>query len=194
MVLQGAVRVAEDEVILAHLMSERRPLVTSKFATQDLRNKQQNRIRKELLIETRGGIYQVLWTTAGRIDWYKGTIDSFTFEKLKIVPSSDWVEISRGTLNLSDAGKRFNAPDDPIFKRYPHHLEAVYKYEKNLQEIEIALILISTDFNGDFTIIDGVHRSVAAYLRYFVRSTKSSTMHFAAFLGVCENPTIWHAP
>jgi hypothetical protein len=194
MSLQGAARVTEDEVILTHLLSERKTELTAKFKTQDLQDTQQNKIRRELLNETRGGIYQVLSTTAGRIDWYKGTIDSATFANLKIVPSFDWVEISGGTLSLFETAKRFDNPDDAIFKKHSHHLEAVIKYEKNLEEFEINLILISTHLNRDFTIIDGVHHAVAAGLRYFVRSPKSTIAPISAYLGVCENPTIWHAP
>jgi len=193
MPLQQAVRVTEDDVILAHLMSERELELAIVFKVQqDTRNVGQNEIRRMLLYETRGGIYQRLIGPAGRIEWYRGTIDSPTFQKLKILPSEDWVDISRGTLTLADTAQRFATLNDLRVTMYPHHSENVDKYESNLDQFPITLILISTDFTGDYTIIDGVHHSIAAYRKYFLHSPTTFTP-VSAYLGVCEYPCYWHA-
>src|SRR5207302_6962918 len=152
--------VSEDEALLAHVWAEQKLELIRKFRAQDLKDQQQNRIRREMLYAPRGGIYQQLFITSGKIDWFVGIIDLVTLGKLKILPSQDWVDITKGSLNVSDAAKRFQNPNDPIFARYiffpllssnrvepgnRHHLDTVNRYEKNLERHPITLILIATD-------------------------------------------------
>jgi len=174
---------------------------------QSLKDPKQNLIRRELLDETRGNIYRLLFLTSGTIKWYLGTIDADLLQKLRILCSPDWVDVTRGTVSVSVAGKRFQNPKDPMFAHYIfpmfggnrveqgqlHHLEAVNRYERNLEEYPVTPILVSTNLNGDYTIIDGVHHCIAAYLRYHVRAPGSRFIPIIGYLGVCQKESFWHA-
>lgn len=180
---------------MTHLLAEQKRTILDCVNRPSLNDLTQNLLRKSMLVYgVRSGIYVPLIQQAEGIQWYKDKIGPSDFQRLRLIPSQDWVALSLGTLRLSVAAQHLEQDRALITQFYAGHVKTVDSYMQTLLSFPLTIIAIATDLNGEFTVIDGVKHSVATYLAVFVRKTITIFPDIDIYVGLCNKKTQLHAP
>jgi hypothetical protein len=110
--------------------------------------------------------------------WAKAEIEDKDLDKLFIISSDDWKDISAGTFSVNNVVKNiFTQSDNKDTQRISKNIQDKIKYITDGNKLDTALFLVSQTPNGPFTIIEGNKRSV-------VFSLMDTIVGCNAFLGV----------
>jgi hypothetical protein len=163
-----------DDLVLAWLRSEwdrvppPRQVNRDLIDSPDLSNAAQNAERAELLYRDRGVILKEVPT---EVDYVWVLVEEADLEKLFILPSREWYLDTGGGFRLVDtpanlaAGREFRWGS---YRQPINHLATVDALAPKLIRYdagttEEVVILIATNWDGPYTIIDGSHRAAALY-------------------------------
>ena len=102
----------------------------------------------------------------GDLTWSHCSIESADLERLFIITSGDWTEISGGTFRVADVAARLDLPRmNADTLRISNDIKGKMEYLEGGGELDTKLIAVSHDseLRGPFTFIEGNRRSVALH-------------------------------
>jgi len=134
----------------------------------DLKNDEQNRIRKWLLWKAR---FIILRGIPSDTVWSLCEIDADQFCELRIIREIKWENTFRTAKKLKDVAAKVQEGVTDI----RIDLGLIEKIKQNIGKYDFKekLICISSGLDGPFTLIEGNHRAVAFQLKYLETGDKS---------------------
>lgn len=151
-----------------------------------LYNKQENKLRKQILREYRGysrneGLFKNFPT---KVNWERVSLSLDDLERVKYIDYEYWIELSGGSRLATDAVKNIKAG----FVVFDQSNELFFEVAKVLRKRKTLplLILVSTDKNGYVVILEG-HLRLTAYLL----EPESISAPVEAIIGYSRDFTKW---
>lgn len=146
----------------------------------DLEDQAQNKVRRALFNVRHRSLWKQL---PANTEWYEAEIEVKDLDRIRVFPRAQWRRFAVGNFDLSQVVQRIS--DD----RYRARASAAFLAKiDDLRghscegSLSGAVLLIGLDERGPFTILDGNHRMVAAYL-----SSPSDLSKFRFFCGLSPN-------
>lgn len=124
-------------------------------------------------------------------DWWVAEIDKADFAGLKLIDSGDWRFITDGTLDPTRAAEKIDKDAtlrNGICSRQVNFILSGYR-QLSLSSSRVTLVGASKE--GPFTVVDGVHRTVAMALYYIVK-THESFANKESYVGLTGTPFNLH--
>jgi hypothetical protein len=97
------------------------------------------------------------------LTWHIAEVEWQDFDRMFIISSGDWTDISGGTFRLAEVASRFDLPTaDNHTKRISDDIRRKIKYLKSGGQLDSRLIAVtnSSKLDGPITFIEGNRRSV----------------------------------
>lgn len=161
--------VTEDEVISEFLknefhhaeFSDYRPLLRQAVRTPNLKDPDENALRRALLFLRRGSMWRELPAST---HWYEVELTRQDLERIRVFPRGQWRGVAEGSFALTDIAERIRAgrirSANEIFVSKLQSLSSLISAHLTNPSV----LLIGTDDDSPMTILDGNHRLVAAMM------------------------------
>lgn len=128
----------------------------------------ENTLRRTVLIQLRNFVAAIVGA-----EWWIVDFGVSDFSGFKLINSGDWRFLTNGTLNPADAASKIENDQSLRTGVYAQQVNFILDNCERLAKSPSRLTIVADSRNGPFTVIDGVHRSVAAALYYGVRQVES---------------------
>ena len=170
-------RVGSEEVIAAWLKHEYQnrtdfkamvdsqiPQYVGVIANPNLGNIAENQARLSIITQ-----YRPFVSSIAAADWWVTEIDKVDFTELKLIDSGDWRFITDETPDPTRAAKKIDKDTNLRNGIYSRQVSFILNRYKQLSLSSYRIVIVCANKEGPFTVVDGVHRTVAMALYHFVR-------------------------
>jgi hypothetical protein len=139
------------------------------------------------------------------VKWYEVEITKQDLPSLKLIKEPAWNDLSFYSGDLRIAALNLDDyclvppilpdlhPPNPFDgrtrqQRFDDLLKSLQKFRTNAaaNELDLTLVLIGTNKQGPFTILEGNHTAVALYFRYFVDNPSLKYPTHRVYVGISE--------
>ena len=127
----------------------------------DLTSQQENELRRAMLFHRRGQMWRELPPDT---EWWEVELSPEDLSRIRVFPRSQWLRVAKGSFSLMQVVERLRARIDG------GNTSGFFSKIRNLSQSLAhgatfpAVLLIGSDENSPFTIIEGNHRVAAAML------------------------------
>ena len=121
------------------------------------------------------------------IEWFLVRIEHSDIQKLYVISSDDWGELSRTNYLVESVAKNINiinSPNKDTLRIQSDIIEKI-KLLKSGATLDTKLILVTDDYDGLFTIIEGNRRAVAFLLT-------NQLVGIEVYLGITKDISKYH--
>ena len=158
------------------------PRYVQAIVNPDFGNSRENEIRFGILLQIRQWVPSIK-----SADWWVAEYDITDLATFKLINSGDWRFLSGGTLNAIHTAT--NLENDPAHRRGVHgaQVNSILDNSEKLAKTTSKVTIMADSRTGPFTVVDGVHRTVAAALHYKVRRAEAFPTK-EAYFGLVSSP------
>ena len=143
----------------------------------DFSNSEHNRLRRELLWAWRRPLLQRL---PNNISWFLASLDEGDFSELFIIREIGWETTFGNTKKLKDVATAIL--DGIEDKGVGFDLIEAIKKQIGVQPFREKLLVISTNLQGPYTVVEGNHRAVAFH-KQLIETNNASHLPKEVYLG-----------
>lgn len=140
-----------------------------------------NKVRLDLLLQIRAYARDFIPAEYGVNDWYIKTLNKGDIEKLEVIHSGPWKDISKSFKAVDIATAIFNSEKFDSIKS----IEYIKQSYKEIVSEKRRITAVGTSIE-DAVIIDGVHRAVA--LLYYKLKTNVEPDDKEIYFGLTDKP------